>query len=67
MWEMQILNTGKTERLSDSSEVLGGSTGSSQGSLSPQEQATSPTPQAQPHPALRGVVKPVSSTGKAYN
>lgn len=58
MWEMQILNTGKAEVQSDGSET---STGSSQGSLSPQEQSTSPPPSG--HPALRGVSKQQTTPG----
>ncbi|XP_046670736.1 KH domain-containing, RNA-binding, signal transduction-associated protein 3-like isoform X2 [Homalodisca vitripennis] len=63
MWEMQILNTGKTEVQSDGSETVGDSTGSSQGSMSPQEQSTSPPPSAAQHPALRGVSKPTNNSG----
>uniref|UniRef100_A0A1B6DPG6 K Homology domain-containing protein n=1 Tax=Clastoptera arizonana TaxID=38151 RepID=A0A1B6DPG6_9HEMI len=51
MWEMQILNNGKSEEISDSSEGIGESTESSQGSMSPQESMFPPTQ----HPALRGV------------
>lgn len=60
MWEMQILNNGKSEEISDSSEALGESTESSQGSMSPQE---SLFPPAQ-HPALRGIAPNNNNTGQ---
>lgn len=63
---MQILNTGKTDVQSDGSETVGDSTGSSQGSMSPQEQSTSPPPTGQQHPALRGVSKPQANSGRSH-
>lgn len=60
MWEMQILNTGKTDQSSDGNDTQGDSTGSSQGSMSPEDQSTSPPP----NPALRGVTKPTNNSGE---